>query len=684
MRSLYIFLFCLITTISVPGKTFGQHQVDFCSKASSLIKIIVDKHFQPNINDSSFLQSVFSEVLLHLDEHQLLFSESEYQHFDNYQYGVFDDIFNHRCQFYQDVINVYRSDLLQFQQVLHTSETFISNEGIDIDNLRKTLVASGNGIDRTNRWLLFLNELENDYIENQLNPSENSGSRIDYYKAFFQRENCKIDQLLDQPDVIQAKIENAFFKAISSAFDPHTNFLPFEEFQLFQKAISRQTFTFGISLKKNKSDEIEILKVIPGSNAWKSNQLNKGDVIIDILSEDIDFQSHCSKYEYLYNLFLDRNVDQVEMVVRKSGGEIEQVKLKKEKLEVSENRVDSYILDGVQKIGYLYLPGFYMDLESKSEVAGCADDVAREIVKLKKQGIKGFILDLRYNGGGSMDEALELGGIFINEGPLFVTKSHNDKPRIHKDIHRGTIYSGPMVVLVNRFSASASEVFASAMQDYNRAIIVGDTTFGKSTSQLILPLTSSDFSDEGDISFLKVTTDKLYRVTGKTYQGIGVVPDIMLPSLFGDFMPSEKDYDNEINSSPTDKKIYYTRYPLLPIKYLREKNNERMVSHNLFNQINSINDHLQTFKTNRQLGLKDENEKLIESIRLSFKQWEEIKDEKTEAYLVERNNDDLMVNSISEQQRAESHLSIENIYQDKYIEESYYILSDLINYLNEN
>jgi carboxyl-terminal processing protease len=265
----------------------------------------------------------------------------------------------------------------------------------------------------------------------------------------------------------------------------------------------------------------------------------------------------------------------VNITVKKADGTTRQVALHKERLEEQEDeeedKVKSYILQGDRKIGYISLPAFYSDWEGTLGINGCANDVAKEIIKLKKENIEGLMIDLRYNGGGSLQEAVELSGIFIDAGPVAQLKYKLEpKPETLKDAVRGTIYDGPLLLLVNGFSASASEMVAAVMQDYHRALIVGSPTYGKATAQIVLPLDTTINLENLNgktvaSSYIKLTTSRLFRVNGTTAQAHGVQPDIVLPDLT-DAVP-EREVNEKYALPPTtiDANKYYKPLAPLPV-----------------------------------------------------------------------------------------------------------------------
>ncbi len=267
----------------------------------------------------------------------------------------------------------------------------------------------------------------------------------------------------------------------------------------------------------------------------------------------------------------------VELTFKTAAGVVKTIKLVLEKISDEEEKVKSYVLKTKKNIGYINLPGFYSREENIENLNynGCANDVSKEIIKLRKDNIEGLILDLRDNGGGSMWEAMQLAGIFIDIGPVASIKEKNGKVTFLKDPNRGTIYDDPLIVLINGQSASASEFLSATLQDYNRAIIVGGTTYGKGTAQVVLPLDTNkmDLSKKYE-DYVKVTQQKFYRVNGTTVQWKGVVPDIELPDFFDDVMFKEK--ANESALKPDNSKVgFYTAGNALPLASLKSKSEAR-------------------------------------------------------------------------------------------------------------
>src|SRR5664279_2385510 len=265
-----------------------------------------------------------------------------------------------------------------------------------------------------------------------------------------------INIVLQSAGGIQQYIGDEYCKAIAVCYDPHSAYFPLTEKEDFESELGQQQMVFGFRCKEDDDGSVKIESIMPGSPAFKSGQLNKEDKILSIQWEDkqpIDVSSGGLKQ--LYEVLAMSNHDKATFKIKKPDGTERTVILLKEKMEEDDdqNKVKSFLLKGSKTIGFISLPSFYQDWENESTgVNGCANDVAKEILKLKKENIEGLIIDLRYNGGGSMDEAIELSGIFIDFGPVGMDKDRDAKLYTLKDVNRGTIYEGPLMLMVNGYT----------------------------------------------------------------------------------------------------------------------------------------------------------------------------------------------------------------------------------------
>jgi len=272
------------------------------------------------------------------------------------------------------------------------------------------------------------------------------------------------------------------------------------------------------------------------------------------------------------------------LTLKRKAGKNFDVLVEKQVIKDEENTVYSFIIEKDIKIGYIKIPSFYADFEDNNS-KGCAQDVVKEIIKLQKDNIKGLVIDLIDNGGGSMEEAIKLAGIFVDRGPISVVIDKDKIQTLIEDPFKGMFYKDPIVILVNGNSASASEFFAAALQDYNRALLIGSTTLGKATMQTILPLEENDKEN-----FVKVTVNKFYRITGKSHQSVGISPNIMLPEIYETIFQKESNFPTALkNDSITTSIKFKTYFKNSLIEKIIKKSNERITNDSYFNTIKTLN-----------------------------------------------------------------------------------------------
>ena len=342
---------------------------------------------------------------------------------------------------------------------------------------------------------------------------------------------------------------NSFVNAITSEMDPHTNYMGPIDTRGFNEMMSGRFYGIGAQLKEEES-KIKVASLVTGGPAWKSGELGVNDEIIKIgqgAAEPVDVTG----FAVTDAVKLIRGAQagtEVRLTVRKPDGSVKVVSLKRDEIKLDDTFAKSAVINGEHKIGYIYLPEFYMDFDNPSGPR-CSDDVAREIEKLKAEKVEGIIMDLRGNGGGSLPEVVKMVGLFIEDGPVVQVKSRDQQqPMQLKDRDKSVLYSGPLTVMVDEFSASASEIFAAAIQDYKRGLVLGSSsTYGKGTVQRTIPLTPTEsvFNMSGkpaeDLGTIKLTIQKFYRVNGGTTQLKGVVPDIIMPNRYEFSKSREKD-----------------------------------------------------------------------------------------------------------------------------------------------
>ncbi|MEL6533803.1 MAG: S41 family peptidase [Bacteroidota bacterium] len=419
------------------------------------------------------------------------------------------------------------------------------------------------------------------------------------YAAFLQQEpgwrnqwlqgkRCQMERMLTQGELRQ-QVEETLLQALAQAFDPHTVYFSPQEREAFQEMLTPDSRSFGLEIGRDRLNTWAIQYLLPGGPAMESEILAEGDEVLEIqLGAEAPLDLSCmEESEVAYSLVVT-DQDSVRIRVRKAEGSVEEVTLPREHVRLEETTMEAYLLQGQTTLGYIRLPSFYTSYENE-EVPGCAEDVSREVIRLQNEGMEGLILDLRDNGGGSLQEALSLAGIFINYGPLTLETGKDSEPITLRDWNRGTIFPGPVVVLVNGGSASASEILAATLQDWNKAIVLGSPTYGKATGQVVVPAGVSPTEGaaysrqlvDGDLGFLKVTTSAFFRLNGQAYQAKGVMPDITVVHPWDRLYPKEREEAYTLNTLQVDKQVFFT--PLaLPRQSLLANSQQRLAQDSTF------------------------------------------------------------------------------------------------------
>ena len=511
----------------------------------------------------------------------------------------------------------------------------------------------------------------------QLEPEER--------KHVIARERKKYQLILSDESRLKEFVFEQLNDAICKRCDPHSDYFNLREKESFEGSLSSEHMSFGFSVADSKEDEIIIAHLVPGSPAWKCNALHEGDVLVRIKwpgKESIDLSN--SDAEAFYDLMEKNNSSKIQLTIRQKNNTIQSVNLEKEKVSSEENTLNSFVLtDENIKIGYIPLPSFYTDFDEQTGL-GCANDVAKEILKLKAENIQGLILDLRYNGGGSMKEAMDLAGIFIDEGPLAILRGKKDKPGALKDLNRGTLYDGPLLVLINNYSASASEFFSAAVQDYHRAILVGSNSYGKATAQGIIPADTNIYfyKNKHNITcgYVKLTAHKFYRITGVSHQAIGIKPDIYLPDLLDKISVTESQMPFALLPDAITKKFAYKPYPELPLELLREKSRLRTQQNTGFESVLNLQPEVENawkkeYKTALTLESFRKHMIWLNSIQNQIQALG--KDSLGKNLQVESNNYAKGLMNFSTYKKEENERLIEELSQDIYLKEAFLILKDL-------
>jgi carboxyl-terminal processing protease len=679
----YVLIFLLLFSF---GLALAQEISPVKGEAMTLKSLILKHHFGPKKVNDEFSQIVFEELLNALDPDRIYFTQLEITELSVYKHKIDDDLTGLTWGFLPAVTQRYKQSLLRSDGIIeqHTTSAFdFSKSDIFISDTTYATDDRANAI----RWYKHikydaLNELIRLRKKNpQLAEKEFLLKNEAEARQRARRSNKRmIHRILYHSIGYEAHVANQFLQAISFAFDPHSSYLSSAQMENFLSSVSTDGYYFGISVDENELGEITITQLTPGGPAWKSGEVHAGDIIEQIRWEGSEWIEVDGMTRSEFDNLLQESVkSSIEFVLRQTGGLEKTVRLRKEKMSADENRVKSFILEGQQKIGYISLPGFYTDW-GDVEGTRCANDVATEILKLKKENIDGLVVDVRYNGGGSLREAVAMAGIFIDAGPMGVLKEGSGNIIPEKDMNRGTVYDGPLLVLVNGQSASASEFLAAALQDYRRAIVVGSRTYGKATGQNIFPLNADKNKSTLKWGFTTITTLKIYRVTGKTAQQYGVIPDIILPDLYDSIDFREESLRGVLPSDSISKRIYYTPLSLLPLCELKERSERRVRANEGFQTTSVCSKSLKYLRHKfESVSLNwSEYKKLMDHEAAPFEKLKSITDKPTAVFKVNHHASDNLRMKQDEYLRHVNEVWAKKLMRDISLEEAFYIICDYI------
>jgi len=528
---------------------------------STIGYLLETEHYSPRKIDDDFSKDVFKEYLKALDPEKNIFLQSDINALRVYETKLDDEIHGEPILFEPASSVIYEKRLVEarkiFEKVVQSPFDFNIDDSVLLDVDVKLAPANEN--ERYTYWYQILKYKALDRFVNLTEDREKNKTKEKFVikadstlereaRASVKKEYLKRFERLEKTFDKEKRFE-LFLNTITGLMDPHTDYMAPVEKRSFTEQMSGTFYGIGAQLTQDDNG-IKIASIQPGGAAWKSGQLVMNDVIVKV-AQGAEEPVDVTGYETTDAVKLIRGNlgTEVRLTIRKPDGSYKIVALKREKIVLDEGFARSAIIQkGADKYGYILLPDFYADFE-REDGARCARDVAKEIEKLKLEKVKGIAIDVRYNGGGSLYEVVQMAGLFIDQGPMVQIRNKEGRSQILADEVPGTIYNGPLVVMVNEFSASASEIFAGAIQDYKRGIVMGSTsTYGKGTVQRNVPFGKplDDLGIQTEYGAVKLTFQKFYRVTGSSTQRKGVVPDVILPDEYEFLKYREKDNESSL------------------------------------------------------------------------------------------------------------------------------------------
>lgn len=536
-----------------------------------IVKYVLEKYHYNSIEiNDEFSEKMFDAYIELLDSQKKYFLASDYKEFKKYRLKLDDQLIDYDLPFFNlthDRLITRISEVEKFYPTLLNDSFDFSVEeeiNLDFDNLS----FPKNNLERKDRWRKQFKysalDIYDIKVSDQKLNLKNDENYVEKSKKVIIEEsvdlvNKSMSNMFDLMNDLQRK--DWFSRYLNSfviQLDPHTYYFKPEDKTRFDMTISGKFNGIGARLSKQEGG-IKIVDIILGGPLWKDKKIEIGDEIIKVGQKNqkpVDVIG--MRLEDAIKLIKGPKDTEVSLTVRKSiNGEIKVIPVIRDEIKLEETYAKSTLIKKNNKIyGLITLPKFYVDFENYQK-RNCATDVKNEIIKLKKEGIEGLVLDLRNNGGGSLQTVVDMTGLFIEEGPVVQVKSFGDRKQVVYDKDPSIFWEGPLVVMVNQMSASASEILAAALQDYNRAVIVGSTqSFGKGTVQNVIDLNRFLSNSQYDLGALKITTDKFYRINGGSVQVEGVKSDITIPNRLSFISIGENDEKNPLKWDQIDSASY--------------------------------------------------------------------------------------------------------------------------------
>ncbi len=565
-----------------------------------LKNILSRYHYVQKKLDDSFSEHVYNSFIDGLDPSKRYFTQEDLKEFSQYKYLIDDQLRDTNIDFYKLVYGRFLEKLdaakINYRTLLKQSFNYNKKETINVDYEKIPFAKNENEL--LDYWrrqlkLSIIGRIEEG--ERIQKDKIDKGEKVEK-KTFTELEVEARAEVLKNMNELYIRIDelessdwySTFLNSIVSGFDPHTTYMSPRIKSRFDQDMSGKLEGIGARLQK-KGMYTHVVELISGGPAWKQNELEAGDIILKVAQADAEPVNIVGvRLDDAIKFIKGKKGTEVRLTVKKKfDGSTQVISIIRDVVELEETFVKSSIVekDG-KKYGIINLPKFYIDF-SDSNSRDAAKDMEKEIERLKAENVKGLIVDLRDNGGGSLKTAIEIGGLFIDKGPIVQVKYRGEDPLVKNDTDSKIQWKGPLVVMVNEFSASASEIFAAAMQDYKRGVIIGGKqTYGKGTVQNVLPINRFYEQYPSDLGALKMTIQKFYRINGGSTQIEGVYSDISLPSRYSYMKFGERDLEGALAWDKVQQAKYKTRNSYSNFADVVYKSNQRVLNDEKFQKIN--------------------------------------------------------------------------------------------------
>lgn len=703
MKRLPIVILMVVAASFLAFKTMGtgkHNPANPPSKYEQILKLVgemlAQAHYSPQDINDAFSKKVFKKFTGDLDGEKNFFLKSDLDALKKYETRVDDEMKGAPVEFFLAAGKIFNTRMEEasayYKEFLAKPFDFTVDEDVILDAEKLDYPATE--AERKERWrkkVKFMTlERYADLLETRDKNKDKEGFVVKSDAELEKEAREKVTKILDRSfERYRLKFNdddkfNLFVNAITTTMDPHTEFFPPVDKRYFDEEMSGRFYGIGASLQYDEGN-IKVSSILSGSPAAKSGEIQPGDIIQKVAQgaeEPVDLTGYV--VTDAIKVIRGKKGTEVRLTIKKTDGAIKVVTLIRDEIVQDETFARSAIVNNNgAKIGYIFLPEFYADFDRPNGSRSFID-VAKEVTKLKEENVDGIVIDLRNNGGGSLYDVVQMAGLFIDEGPVVQVKDRENKASVLKDKDRSVLYNGPLAVMVNEFSASASEIFAAAIQDYGRGVIIGSTsTYGKGTVQRNIGLDPENgFSmSNADLGTVKLTLQKFYRINGGSTQLKGVSSDIVLPDNYEYLKLREKDDADALPWDEITRAPYSNVNPGYDLKVIQQQANQRVSNDTAFRTIKESTEWLSK-QNDKQYSLKlDKYRAEQKEVRARIKQMENVVKLKQELSV---NALPQEVNRWAEDKNKQDRFNqwLKNLQKDIYLDQAVKVVNDMIGQQN--
>ncbi|MCD6017423.1 MAG: tail-specific protease [Bacteroidetes bacterium] len=629
-------LFLVISLCSFTFFQFEKNQV----LQDMLMSVLNQAHYNPLKVDDSFSEKAFNLYVKRLDISKKFLLQADVDALSKYKKNIDDEINGGSFEFYKLSADLIAKRIKEKEnwskEILATPFNYTAEEEYETDGEKIKFASTEEELKA--EWKKMLKYQTIARLDEMLTGQE---------KAKVKKDTVFVEKTFDSLEVdarrktLKANVDwfkrlnklttrdrfSMYINTITGLYDPHTEYFAPKEKKKFDQSMSGQFEGIGARLQ-SKDGILKVSDVIVGSPSFKQGELKTGDEIHKVAqgaNEPVDITD--MDMDDAIDLIKGKKGTEVRLTVKKPDGSFKVIPIIRDVIEIDETYAKSAVLNNKKKIGYIYLPMFYADF-TRNGAHRCSADMKKEIEKLKAQGVEGIIVDLRDNGGGSLQEVVDMAGLFIPKGPIVQVKDKAGRVHVMEDKNTDVTWDGPLAIMVNHGSASASEILAAAIQDYKRGVIIGTQSFGKGTVQSFYNLDQyllPQFDTIRPLGEVKITNQKFYRINGGATQLKGVMPDVVLPDPYAFIEVGEKELDypmawDEIMKAP------YEEYTSINYSKVKKGSSERIKSSPAFKLIETESKELKAKKDDTKYNLNLEKFRAEQKqLRESYKKYDELK-----------------------------------------------------------